>query len=216
MGHAAAGVVLAGSRARNHAVSLIVGITGGIGSGKSAATACFEDLGIVVVDADLASRLIVEPGKPALSAIVDHFTEAVLLADGSLDRAALRQRVFADPDQRQWLEQLTHPLIGAEIQAQLRASTAPYTILSSALLLETSQKDWCDITVVVDVPEEVQLNRTMNRDTNTEQQVRNIMAAQMQRQQRLALADEILNNDGTLEDLRGAVADLHQKFLAQV
>lgn len=196
-------------------MSLIVGITGGIGSGKSAVTACFENLGIVVVDADLVSRLIVEPGRPALSAIARRFGASVLLADGSLDRAALRQRIFTEPDQRRWLEQLTHPLIGAEIQAQLQASTSAYTIVSSPLLLETSQKDLCDITVVVDVAEEVQLRRTMSRDGNSEEQVRNIMAAQMQRQQRLALADEILRNDSTLGDLQRAVADLHQKFLAQ-
>jgi dephospho-CoA kinase len=196
-------------------VSLIVGITGGIGSGKSAVTARFETLGIVVVDADLVSRLIVEPGRPALSAIARHFGASILLPDGSLDRAALRQRIFAEPVERHWLEQLTHPLIGAEIQAQLQASTSAYTILSSPLLLETSQKDLCDITVAVDVAEEVQLRRTMSRDGNSEEQVRNIMAAQMQRQQRLVLADEILSNDGNLEDLQRAVADLHQKFLAQ-
>jgi dephospho-CoA kinase len=209
-------MVLAGSRASNNALSLIVGITGGIGSGKSAATACFEALGIVVVDADLASRLIVETGKPALSAIVEHFGASILQADGSLDRAALRQRIFAEPEQRQWLEQLTHPLIGAEIQAQLQTSTSPYTFLSSPLLLETSQKGLCDITVVVDVPEEIQLQRTMSRDANSEAQVRNIMAAQMQREQRLALADEILRNDSSLENLRRAVVKLHEKLLARV
>ena len=195
-------------------MNLVVGVTGGIGSGKSAATAHFESLGITVVDADLASRIIVQPGKPALAEIAAHFGSDILLQDGSLDRAALRERVFADTTQRQWLEQLTHPLIGEEIQAQLQASTSAYTILSSPLLLETTQKDLCAITVVVDVPEAVQVQRTISRDANSEDQVRKIMAAQMSRQQRLQLADEVLDNGGTLAGLQRAVEKLHQKFLA--
>ncbi|MGB1142320.1 MAG: dephospho-CoA kinase, partial [Halioglobus sp.] len=138
---------------------MIVGITGGIGSGKSAVTDRFEALGVTVVDADLAARVIVEPGRPALDAIADHFGEHLLLEDGNLDRAALRKLVFADEEQRKWLEQLTHPLIGQEILDQLAASTSPYTLLSSPLLLETSQKELADLLVVVDVPEEVQLAR---------------------------------------------------------
>ena len=118
-----------------------MGITGGIGSGKSAVTERFEQLGITVVDADLAARVIVEPGRPALTAIAEHFGADIIQADGTLDRAALRQRVFADDEERLWLEQLTHPLIGQEIIDQMAASTSPYTILSSPLLLETSQKD---------------------------------------------------------------------------
>jgi dephospho-CoA kinase len=209
-------MVLAGRRAAINPVTLVVGITGGIGSGKSAATAHFETLGITVVDADLASRVIVEPGKPALQEIARHFGADILCPDGSLDRAALRSLVFADPAQRKWLEQLTHPLIAGEIQAQLQASTSEYTILSSPLLLETSQKNLCDVTVVVDVAEEVQLQRTMSRDANSEEQVRKIMAAQMSRQQRLALADEVLENNRSLEDLHRAVEELHMKFSARV
>ena len=119
---------------------LIIGITGGIGSGKSAVTQRYEQHGITVADADLAARVIVEPGKPALQAIAEHFGDDILLDNGALDRAALRSRVFSDEDQRRWLEQLTHPLIGQEILDQLEASRSPYTILSSPLLLETSQK----------------------------------------------------------------------------
>jgi dephospho-CoA kinase len=194
-------------------VSFIVGVTGGIGSGKSAVTAQLESLGIVVVDADLASRVIVEPGKPALAAIANHFGPDILQEDGTLDRAALRQKVFADPTERLWLEKLTHPLIGEEIAKQLEASNSDYTVLSSPLLLETSQKDLCDITVVVDVPEEVQLQRTMSRDANSEEQVKKIMAAQLPRQQRLALADKVLDNSGSITDLQQAVAELHQTLL---
>lgn len=152
-------------------MALIVGITGGIGSGKSAVTQRFEQLGITVVDADLAARVIVEPGRPALSAIAEHFGHNIIQADGTLDRAALRQRVFADESERHWLEQLTHPLIGQEILGQLTAASSAYTLLSSPLLLETSQKELANCVVVVDVPEETQLERTMARDDNDEAQV---------------------------------------------
>jgi dephospho-CoA kinase len=196
-------------------MTLIVGITGGIGSGKSAATARFEALGITVVDADLASRVIVEPGRPALGEIAAHFGAEVLLADGALDRAALRTKVFNDPSERQWLEQLTHPLIGAEIAAQLAASSSAYTLLSSPLLFETSQRELCDLNVVVDVAEAVQLARTMARDNNDEAQVRRIMAAQLSREQRLSQADYVLDNSGTLAQLLTAVDELHAELLAR-
>jgi len=194
-------------------VSLVVGVTGGIGSGKSAVTGRFEQRGIVVVDADLAARIIVEPGKPALKAIAEHFGDDVLRADGSLDRAALRSRVFSNESERRWLEQLTHPLIGQEILDQIEASRSPYTVLSSPLLLETSQKGLANCVVVVDVPEEVQLQRTMQRDDNDEAQVRRIMAAQMPRQDRLERADMVIDNTGSLDDLDSQVEELHKEFL---
>jgi dephospho-CoA kinase len=194
-------------------MTLIVGITGGIGSGKSAVTLRFEQQGITVVDADLAARVIVEPGKPALSAIAEHFGQDMIQADGALDRAALRQRVFADGNERRWLEQLTHPLIGQEILDQLAASRSPYTILSSPLLLETSQKDLVDCVVVVDVPEETQLARTMQRDDNDEAQVKRIMAAQIAREDRVRQADIVIDNSRTLEELDDLVEELHKEFL---
>lgn len=195
-------------------MNLIIGITGGIGSGKSAVTGRFAQRDITVVDADLAARVVVEPGRPALEAIAAHFGGDILQADGSLDRAALRAIVFADPAQRQWLEQLTHPLIGEEIRAQLAASRSPYTILSSPLLLESSsQRELVELVVVVDVPEEVQLARTMDRDANDEAQVRRIMAAQLPREERLALADIVVDNSGPLEALDDIVAELHKEFL---
>lgn len=194
-------------------MSLVVGVTGGIGSGKSAVTGRFEQRGIVVVDADLAARIIVEPGKPALKAIAEHFGDDVLRADGSLDRAALRSRVFSNESERRWLEQLTHPLIGQEILDQIEASRSPYTVLSSPLLLETSQKGLANCVVVVDVPEEVQLQRTMQRDDNDEAQVRRIMAAQMPRQDRLERADMVIDNTGSLDDLDSQVEELHKEFL---
>jgi dephospho-CoA kinase len=194
-------------------MGLIVGITGGIGSGKSAVTACFETLGITVVDADVAARVVVEPGGPALDAISEHFGSEVIRADGTLDRAALRARVFADERERLWLEHLTHPLIGREIQARIAASGSPYTILSSPLLLETTQKALVDCVVVVDVPEELQLQRTMARDDNDEAQVRRIMAAQMAREERLEQADIVIDNARSLAELDETVAELHKEFL---
>jgi dephospho-CoA kinase len=194
-------------------MTLIVGITGGIGSGKSAVTQRFEQQGITVVDADLAARVIVEAGKPALSAIAEHFGQDMIQPDGALDRAALRQRVFADDNERLWLEQLTHPLIGQEILDQLAASRSPYTILSSPLLLETSQKDLVDCVVVVDVPEETQLARTMRRDDNDEAQVKRIMAAQIAREDRVRQADIVIDNSRALEELDDLVEELHKEFL---
>ncbi|MEH6585381.1 MAG: dephospho-CoA kinase [Halioglobus sp.] len=194
---------------------LVVGITGGIGSGKSAVTRLFEDKGITVVDADLAARVVVEPGRPALAAIAEHFGSEILLADGSLDRAALRQKVFADGAERSWLEQLTHPLIGQEIIDQLQAAASPYAILATPLLLETSQRELVDLIAVVDVPEQVQLERTMARDDNEEAQVRRIMAAQMKRDQRLQQADIVIDNSGSLAELSEVVEELHGEFLAR-
>jgi dephospho-CoA kinase len=191
----------------------VVGITGGIGSGKTAVTDLLANLGITIVDADLASRLIMQPGKPALAAVENHFGASILLPDGQLDRAALRALVFADPAERSWLEALTHPLIGQEIQDQLAAATSPYVVLSSPLLLETSQRELCDCVVVVDVPASTQLERTMARDNNDAEQVRRIMAAQLEREARIARADEVIDNSGTLEDLQERVRDLHQRLL---
>ena len=196
-------------------MGLVVGITGGIGSGKSAVTQRFERKGITVVDADLAARVVVEPGRPALAAIAEHFGDAMLQDDGSLDRAALRKKVFADDSERKWLEQLTHPLIGREISDQLQAADSPYAILASPLLLETSQRQLTDLVVVVDVPEALQLQRTMARDNNDEAQVRRIMAAQMPRQERLDKADIVIDNSRSLAELDLAVEELHKEFLAR-
>jgi len=194
-------------------MTLVVGLTGGIGSGKSAVSHCFERRGITVVDADLVARQVVEPGGAALAAIADHFGREILQPDGTLDRAALRRRVFADAGERHWLERLTHPLIGQEIRRQLADTRSPYTILSSPLLLETSQRELVDCVVVVDVPEEVQVARTAARDANTEEQVRRIMAAQLPRAQRLERADIVIDNAGSLDQLEETVAELHGEFL---
>jgi dephospho-CoA kinase len=194
-------------------MSLVVGITGGIGSGKSAVTRYFEQHGITVVDADVVARIIVEPGTPALAAIAEHFGPEILQADGTLDRPALRRRVFAAPAERAWLERLTHPLIGQEIVRQLGASPSPYTILSSPLLLDTSQHSLVDCVVVVDAPETMQLQRTMQRDGNDGEQVKRIMAAQLGRAERLERADIVIDNSRSLEELEQTVEELHKEFL---
>ena len=196
-------------------MALVIGVTGGIGSGKSAVTDRFEQHDITVVDADKAARVIVEPGRPALQSIADHFGKDILLPDGGLDRAALRAKVFADESERHWLEQLTHPLIGQEIFDQLSAADSAYTILSSPLLLETSQESLTDLVVVVDVPEDVQLARTMARDDNDEAQVKRIMAAQMSRSERLEKADIVIDNNRGLAELDELVGELHKEFLAR-
>ena len=191
----------------------VVGITGGIGSGKTAVTDHLETLGIVVVDADKAARVVVEPGKPALDEIAAHFGSKILLGDGALNRAALREVVFNDSSQRKILEGITHPRIREEIARQLSAATSPYVVLSSPLLLESGQNSFADYVVVVDVPEVVQVDRTMRRDDNSESLVKQIMAAQLDRQTRLSRADEAISNDGTLEALHAGVGALHQRLL---
>ncbi len=191
----------------------VVGITGGIGSGKTAVSDSFAELGIKVVDADVASRVVVEPGRPALAAIREHFGDEVIQADGSLDRAAMRQRVFADEADRRWLEALLHPLIAEEIRNGLESATSPYAILVSPLLFEAGQVQMVNRVLVVDVPETLQVQRTAARDGNSEEQVRAIMRAQTDRETRRSRADDIIVNDGSLADLKAEVARLHASYL---
>lgn len=192
---------------------LVIGITGGIGSGKSAATNYLADKGVTVVDADLVSRQVVEPGQPALDEIRQHFGDQVIQADGTLDRRALRDIVFSDPSRREQLEAITHPAIAREMLRQLHESRSPYTILVSPLLLETSQREMVERVLLVDVPEALQLERTARRDEVSEDQVRRIMAAQMSREERRRLADDIVINDDSLESLYRQLDELHQKYL---
>ncbi len=193
----------------------VVGITGGIGSGKSAVTDHLETLDITVVDADKVARVVVEPGTSGLAAIVEHFGEDILLADSGLDRAALRKIVFDNPDERKVLEGITHPRIRDEIARQLSQASSPYVVLSSPLLLESGQNTFTDYVVVVDVPEEVQLRRTMARDDNSEALVKQIMAAQLDRQTRLARADTSITNDASLEELCERVEAMHEDLLVR-
>ena len=193
---------------------LVIGITGGIGSGKSAVTALLADQGISVVDADIVAREVVAPGSPALVAIAKHFGENILDANGALDRAQLRQIIFSDPAEKTWLEALLHPIIRSETIRQLEQSQSIYTVLVSPLLLETDQHELVEYIVVVDVPESVQISRTMQRDNNDQQQVEAIIEAQISREQRLARANTVLSNAGNLEQLQAKVNTLHQQLIA--
>lgn len=191
----------------------IVGLTGGIGSGKTAASDWFKSQGITVVDADVVAREVVEPGTPALEQISVHFGADVLQADGRLDRAALRRIVFEAPEQRRWLEQLLHPLIAQEIARQLAAADSPYAMLVSPLLFETGQKNFVARTLLIDVPEDLQLARTAARDSVDTAQVRSIMAAQMSREERRRRADDIVVNDAGLGELHAQLQSLHDAYL---
>lgn len=191
----------------------ILGLTGGIGSGKSAAAEAFAELGIETIDADHAARWVVEPGRPALAAIVDRFGEAVLQADGQLNRAALRERIFADPQQRQWLEKLLHPLIRAEISSFLSAAQSPYAILVSPLLIESGQHKTVQRVLVVDVPSELQMARAVQRDQVSEAQLRAIMKAQLDRDERLKYADDVLCNAADKAALQREAQRLHAYYL---
>jgi len=191
----------------------ILGLTGGIGSGKTAVADRFASLGVHVVDADQAARWVVEPGRPALQQIVERFGEEVLLQSGELDRAGLRQKVFADPAERQWLEKLLHPLIRAEVARHLALAESPYAIMVSPLLVESGQYRQVGRVLVVDVPELLQIARTTARDQASEEQVRAILNAQAQREDRLKHADDVLVNDRDLSWLAAEVERLHRFYL---
>lgn len=197
------------------AQQFVVGITGGIGSGKSAVTDYLETKGITVVDADKVARVVVEPGTSGLAAIAEHFGHDILLPDGTLNRAALRKVVFDNPDERKVLEGITHPRIREEIARQLSEAGSPYVVLASPLLLESGQSSFADYVVVVDVPESVQLSRTMTRDNNSKQLVKSIMAVQLDRETRLVRADTSISNEGTLEELHTRVDALHADLLSR-
>ena len=192
---------------------LIIGLTGGIGSGKSVASDKFKSLGITIVDADVASRTVVEPGKPALKEIEDHFGSGIITAEGKLDRNNLREIIATDPEERKWLESVLHPKIGEQITKEISESTSVYTLLVAPLLLETNSQEMCSRVVVVDVPKDVQIRRTAKRDKVSPNQVEQMVAAQMEREKRLEKADDVLLNSGTIEDLEKQVEELHKKYI---
>ncbi|RUO30556.1 dephospho-CoA kinase [Aliidiomarina sedimenti] len=193
--------------------NFVVGVTGGIGSGKTTVTDAFAAKGIPVIDADVIAREMVAAGSDSLSDIARHFGPDILTAQGELDRAQLRQRIFADETEKEWLNQLLHPRIRHAIETRLNDADATYCILSAPLLLENKLTYLTDRVLVVDVPESLQIERTMARDNNSEAQVEAIIAAQMPRQQRLAQADDVLSNDGTVADVYDQVEVLHQQYL---
>ncbi|HAK52177.1 MAG TPA: dephospho-CoA kinase [Gammaproteobacteria bacterium] len=189
----------------------VVGIAGGIGSGKTTISDRLSELGVSIADADVASRTIVEPGTPALAEIVARHGQRILAEDGTLDRSQLRTIVFRDTAERKWLEKLTHGPINAELRRTMEQSTSSY----SALILSAGagRSPIMNRLLVVDVPPDLQIKRVTTRDNNTRQQVQAIMDVQPTREQRLRLADDILVNDGTLEQLIARVDQLHAKYV---
>lgn len=193
--------------------SWILGITGGIGSGKTAATDYLHSLGITIVDADVVSREIVAPGQSALTAIHQYFGDEALLENGQLNRPWLRQRVFSDPEQRLALEAITHPAIREGLRQQLQAATSPYAVLASPLLWESGQVNFVQRTLLIDVSEATQMLRASQRDGVSAEQIKAIMQAQWSRGQRLARADDIVSNEGSVADLQRQLDTLHQQYL---
>jgi dephospho-CoA kinase len=204
----------------NHRVpadrALRVGLTGGVASGKTAVSKRLAEHGITVIDADVIAREIVAPGQPALAEIAAHFGARVLDANGALDRAGLRSLVFADPRERAALEAITHPRVRARMVELAAAASGAYCVLAIPLLAESgADYSWLDLVVVVDVPESLQLSRLMARDGSNEKLARAMIGAQASREKRLALADEVIDNSGTLEQLRDATDGLHGRLLAR-
>ncbi|CEP36272.1 MULTISPECIES: dephospho-CoA kinase [unclassified Halomonas] len=198
---------------------MIIGLTGGIGSGKSTVARAFETLGAAWVDADDVAREIVLPGEPALLAIKKRFGDRVMHEDGTLNRAALREIIFNDPAQREWLESVTHPEIRQRLLQhleRLKTQGAPYALLVSPLLFESGQNALVNRAVVVDVPQALQLSRTQQRDGVSESQVRAILAAQLSREQRLAKADDVIDNSGDHASMMKQVALLDKSYRRQL
>jgi len=190
----------------------VVGLTGGIASGKTTVADLIAAQGINLVDADIVARDVVAIGSSGLKQIRAHFGEQILLDDGSLNRGLLREKIFSDDANKQWLNKLLHPLIRAELLVRLAASDSPYTLLVVPLLVENNLTTLCDHVLVVDVAEQVQIQRTMTRDKVSAQQANAILKSQATRQQRLAAADSVVVNN-TRQQLVDDVAVLHQKFL---
>ena len=198
-------------------MTYVVGLTGGIGSGKSTIAELFAELGVPIIDADLVARQVVEKGSPLLAEIVAHFGPEILLEDGALDRAALREKVFNHESEKQWLNQLLHPAIRHEMLRQLAAQRMPYCIFMVPLLIENKLTALCQRVLVVDVSEQTQLTRASQRDNNQLALIKNIMQSQVSRSERLQHADDVINNDADLSEslpqLKQKVLDLHHHYL---
>jgi dephospho-CoA kinase len=195
---------------------LRIGLTGGIASGKSTVTQRFEELEVPVIDADVVSREVVEPGTPGLVQVVERFGRQVLDAHGRLDRKALRAVIFSDPAARRALDAILHPLIRAEMEKQVAAASGPYIVMAVPLLIEGGDpRRRVDRVLVVDADEALQMQRLQARDGSTPEQARAILASQASREARLAAADDVISNIGTVAELRQAVDRLHAQYLQQ-
>lgn len=198
-------------------MTYVVGLTGGIGSGKSTIAKLFAELGVPVIDADIVARQVVEKGSPLLQQIVAHFGTEILLENGKLNRAALREKVFNHETEKQWLNQLLHPAIRTEMLNQLAQQRTLYCIFMVPLLIENKLTALCQRVLVVDVSEQTQLTRASQRDNNQLALIKNIMQSQVSRSERLQHADDVINNDADLSEslpqLKQKVLDLHHHYL---
>jgi dephospho-CoA kinase len=193
--------------------SFRIGLTGGIASGKTTVANLFAALGVPIVDTDLLSREVVAPGSPLLREITDHFSMQVQSGDGSLNRQELRKRIFEDPEQRKWLEALLHPAIRELTDARCQAAIGPYVIVAIPLLVETGGEARFDRVLVVDCDPDLQLARLMARDGTPREEALRMLAAQAPRPKRLAVADDVIHNDGDLASLRDQVEKLHAQYV---
>ena len=192
---------------------LRIGLTGGIASGKSMVAQRFTELGVPVIDADASSRSVVAPGRPGLDEVVKRFGRGILTAAGELDRRALRTLVFADTGKRRDLEAILHPLIRADMQARAMRAVGPYVVLAIPLLVEGGRGDRLDRILLVDADEALQLERLIARDAVSCEEAHAMLAAQTNRATRLQVADDVIHNVGTIEELRSAVDRLHERYL---
>lgn len=191
---------------------LKVGLTGGIGCGKSTVCAIFQELGATIVDTDVIAREVVGPNTPGIAALVSHFSQAILQQDGHLDRTALRQIVFSDPGKRQLLESILHPLIRTRLREILGTLQTPYVIIAIPLLVEKGWQTEVDRVLVIDCSEEQQLQRVLQRDGSDRQLISNIIQSQVSRERRLAAADDIIHNDREIADLQEQVERIHLHY----
>ena len=191
----------------------VLGLTGGIGCGKTAVSNMLEQLGITIVDADIIARQVVKPKSDGLNAIVSKFGQSILLSDGTLNRSALRERIFTNSADKEWLNNLLHPLIRNTIHNDLTAAKSPYVVLVAPLLFENSLDKLCNRTLLIDIPQNVQIERTASRDNVSVEQVKAIIAAQMSREDKQKKADDILNNHRALNDVNHDLLTLHKRYL---
>ncbi|UPR29088.1 dephospho-CoA kinase [Vibrio crassostreae] len=196
-------------------MAIIIGLSGGIASGKTTVANLFnEHFNIDIVDADIVAREVVALGSDGLKQIAEHFGESILLEDGTLNRSRLRELIFSDSKEKQWLNDLLHPMIRDKIDSDLSKITSPYGLLVAPLLVENQMQGMADRVLIVDVPAEVQIERTMSRDNVSREQVASILKSQASREQRLAVADDVIKNHTKNQELLPQITDLHQKYLA--
>ncbi|MBY7702533.1 dephospho-CoA kinase [Vibrio harveyi] len=196
-------------------MAFVIGLTGGIASGKTTVANLFkQQFKIDIVDADIVAREVVEPGTPGLNAIIEHFGADIVRDDQTLDRAKLREKIFSNPEEKAWVNGLLHPMIREKMIEDLEQVTSDYALLVVPLLVENKLDSLCDRVLVVDVEPQTQISRTVKRDNVSEEQAKAILASQASREQRLALADNVVKNNPDDPDLLLQITDLHEKYLA--